>query len=236
MQITVHNRIPRPDVALGLVAASGLEVLPACGELATALDACIAARRSASSSESEERLRQGCRDMLRNGSYKPTGRGKPASEYLSRAALEGTFPRLNGPVDANNLVSLAFGVPISVWDVALAGAAEFEFRLGLPAEKYEFNAGGQVIELGDLLCGCALSQGGSRPIVTPIKDSLATKLQPQSNTVCGAIYYPLAAGSRGQLERATADFCRWLGTCGARAAASWTIAAPHESAILHAGV
>ena len=33
-----------------------------------------------------EQVRQDVRDLLRHGGYKPTGRGKPASEYLVRAA------------------------------------------------------------------------------------------------------------------------------------------------------
>ena len=31
------------------------------------------------------------RDLLRHGGYKPTGRGKPASEYLVRAAGDGAL-------------------------------------------------------------------------------------------------------------------------------------------------
>ncbi len=34
----------------------------------------------------EEETRRAVRDLLRHGGYKPTGRGKPASEYLVRAA------------------------------------------------------------------------------------------------------------------------------------------------------
>ena len=34
-----------------------------------------------------EELRAAVRDMLRQGGYKPTGRGKPASEYLVRGKV-----------------------------------------------------------------------------------------------------------------------------------------------------
>lgn len=34
----------------------------------------------------QENVRSAVRDMLRHGGYKPTGRGKPASEHLVRAA------------------------------------------------------------------------------------------------------------------------------------------------------
>lgn len=64
-----------------------------------------------------EQLRTAVRDMLRHGGYKPTGRGKPASEYLVRAAGEGKLAGINLVVDACNVVSLASGVPISVVDL-----------------------------------------------------------------------------------------------------------------------
>ena len=61
------------------------------------LDGWIAERRRRPLAPEEERLRQGCREVLRNGRYRPTGRGKPASEYLLRAALEGELPAPERP-------------------------------------------------------------------------------------------------------------------------------------------
>src|SRR5690606_33116896 len=51
-------------------------------------------------------LRTAIRDMLRHGGYRPAGRGKPASEYLLRAATEGTLGSINLAVDACNVISL----------------------------------------------------------------------------------------------------------------------------------
>ena len=59
-----------------------------------------------------EELRAAVRDMLRHGGYKPTGRGKPASEYLVRAAEDGSLRSINAAVDACNAVSLHSGFPI----------------------------------------------------------------------------------------------------------------------------
>jgi hypothetical protein len=39
-------------------------------------------------------LRKRVRKMLRHGKYHASGRGKPASEFLLRAALAGSFPLL----------------------------------------------------------------------------------------------------------------------------------------------
>jgi DNA/RNA-binding domain of Phe-tRNA-synthetase-like protein len=229
MVLTVHHRVPRTDLALGIVRVEGIAAGPAPAPLAAALDTLIATRRSGPLGAAEEVRRQGSREMLRNGRYKPTGRGKPASEYLMRAASEGEFPRVNGPVDANNLVSLAHAVPISLWDLELAGTGELEVRLGRPGERYIFNAADQVLELEDLICGAALAGERSRPIVTPIKDSLATKLRPSSRRVGGCIYYPVAAGNREHLEQITAELLAWLLLCGAGASGSTALALPGET-------
>ena len=55
----------------------------------------------------DEAVRAAVRDMLRVGGYKPTGRGKPASEYLVRAAAEGVLAPINLAVDVCNAVSSA---------------------------------------------------------------------------------------------------------------------------------
>jgi len=224
--VTLHHRVARDDLGLGVVVAEPVSSAAAPAELAAALDAAIARRRAQPLGADDEATRQQCREVLRNGRYKPTGRGKPASEYLLRAALEGGFPRVNGPVDANNLVSLA---PISLWDLDLAGTPEFEVRLGRAGESYVFNPSGQVLELADLLCGCGLfADGRSQPMVTPVKDGLATKLTPATRRVAGCIYFSLGAGGRDRLRQVTAGFARWLQVCGATRA-EWAVAGPGES-------
>src|SRR5689334_437298 len=61
--------------------------------------------------KSSDELRSAVRDLLRHGGYKPTGRGKPASEYLIRASTEGALGTINLAVDACNVVSLHSGLP-----------------------------------------------------------------------------------------------------------------------------
>ena len=45
-----------------------------------------------------EETRQAIRDLLRHGGYKPTGRGKPASEYLVKAVDAGKLGPINAAV------------------------------------------------------------------------------------------------------------------------------------------
>ena len=235
LRLRVHHRVPRDDLALGLVRVHGVSSGPAPASLSSALDERVEARRVDPPPSQAERHRQGSRAMLKNGRYRATGRGKPASEYLLREASEGSFPRLSGPVDACNLVSLSELVPISLWDLELAahlcgGSHELEVRLGRTDERYVFNAAGQSLELADLVCGCALDPGGgSRPIVTPVKDSLATKLNERSTALGGCIYYPLAQGSRELLASICEAFLRWLLLCGEGAEGAFAIALPGET-------
>jgi DNA/RNA-binding domain of Phe-tRNA-synthetase-like protein len=128
------------------------------------------------------------RDMLRFGKYKPTGRGKPASEYLEREALEGRFPVINPLVDINNVVSLEFLLPLSVFDLEKANADEFLIRRGREGEGFVFNQAGQVISLQDLIVVCRMPD--DEPIGSPVKDSHKTKTWAQTKEALYVVYAP----------------------------------------------
>ena len=140
--------------------------------------------------ESEDAFRKACRDMMRIGSYKPTGRSKPASEYLLRTASEGNFPRINSVVDINNYISLKYLVPISLWDTDKIDADSWLFRTGDEEENFVFNSTGQVIQLHDLVTGFAVKGGKETPIVTPVKDCQQTKTGMGTCNIMAAVYYP----------------------------------------------
>jgi DNA/RNA-binding domain of Phe-tRNA-synthetase-like protein len=134
------------------------------------------------------------RAMLRHGKYKPSGRGKPASEFLLHAATRGEFPLIHGPVDANNAISLASGLPGSIFDADLTGPHLF-LRHGLRGEAYVFNPSGQSIDLEDLLVVCRASAGGWEPCGNPVKDSMATKVRADTRNVIGILYAPRSLGT-----------------------------------------
>src|SRR6476469_6988014 len=101
--------------------------------------------------QSDNRVRVAVRTLLRHAGFKPTGRSKPASEYLLRAVREGLLSPINLAVDVCNVVSYHSGLPISVADL---DRAREPLRVGLapPGSSYVFNASGQSIDLGGLLC------------------------------------------------------------------------------------
>jgi DNA/RNA-binding domain of Phe-tRNA-synthetase-like protein len=157
------------------------------------------------------------RSMLRFGSYKPAGRAKPSSEYLLAAALDGSFPFVNGPVDANNAVSLEWGYPASVFDAAFTGP-ELLVRRGLAGESYVFNRSGQTIDLADLLLVCRRAPGpgqGWEPCGNPVKDAMATKVFEACRAAVAVVYAP-ASEPRANLGACAERFASLLREdCGA---------------------
>lgn len=158
-----------------------------------------------------EEARAAVRDLLRHGGYKPTGRGKPASEYLVGAVSEGKLGSINAAVDACNVVSLHAGLPISVVDLDLARGP---FRLGLAPQgaKYVFNQSGQEIDLGGLLC--VFDQDG--PCANGVKDSQRTKTRPGTTRTLSVVWGSSALGDR--TARAVAWYRELLARLGATTA------------------
>jgi DNA/RNA-binding domain of Phe-tRNA-synthetase-like protein len=193
--IGFENRAP--GTGAGLVLARGCKVGPSDPGLLAELDRAIA---KAAARTDTETITKAVRDLLRHGKYKPTGRGKPASEYLLNAAKESRFPKINNLVDINNLVSLESLLPISVIDLKRAGEGGFVLRRGKSGEAYVFNAGGQTIELEDLLL--VARAGDDAPLANPVKDSMASKLDEHASDVLAVLYAPMNTG----LEAATASF------------------------------
>jgi DNA/RNA-binding domain of Phe-tRNA-synthetase-like protein len=145
---------------------------------------------------SDDAVRAAVRDLLRHGGYKPTGRGKPASEYLVRAVGEGALSSINVAVDTCNVVSLHSGLPISVID---ADHAKPPFGIGI-AEKgvsYVFNASGQTIDVAGLLC----LRDADGPCANAVKDSQRTKTSPQTTRTISVIW-----GTKSLPDRTDATF------------------------------
>ncbi len=156
----------------------------------------------------DEGVRAAVRDMLRHGGYKPTGRGKPASEYLVRAAAEGGLAAINAAVDVCNAVSLHSGFPISVVDLARAAGP---FRVGVaPAgAAYVFNASGQTIDLAGLVC----LFDAEGPCANAVRDAQRTKTRAETAETLSVVWG--CAGFEGRLGEALAWYRALLHALGA---------------------
>lgn len=166
----------------------------------------------------DEPLRQAVRDMLRHGGYKPTGRGKPASEYLVRAAEEGSLVPINAAVDACNAVSLHSGFPISVVDLDRA-ARPFRIWPGAAGEAYVFNASGQSIDVAGLVC----LYDAAGPCANGVKDSQRTKTDGSTRRTLSVIWG--VAEFEARLDAAVSWYRELLGRLGAQTAPAAVLSA-----------
>ena len=190
------------ELILGWVLAEGVRVAPADGQLTAALDVAIAARAREGI---DGGIKAAVRDLLRGHGYKPTGRGKPASEFLARAAADGAFPRISNVVDINNLVSLESCLPISVFDLdrARGSAAGLEVRRGHPGESFVFNTSGQAIEIAGLP---GVARVGGEAIGNPVKDSMLAKVGEDTERVLAVIYGSARVVTLAAMEMLAARF------------------------------
>lgn len=119
----------------------------------------------------DEGVKSAVRALLRFGGYKPSGRGRPASESLAKAVEDGRWPTIHPLVDECNRLSLRTGIPISVVDAGLL-RAPLTLRLGQPGESYIFNPSGQELDIKGLLV-LADAEG---PTGSPVKDAQRSKV------------------------------------------------------------
>ena len=199
-----------------MVLAEGLRVAPVPEELAR-LAAELAARRAAEEFPPAP-VKEAVRGMLKRGGFKPSGRNKPASEYLAQAAREGRFPRINNIVDVNNLLSLETGLPISLLD-RRAFPGDLWLRRGRAGEAYVFNAAGQEIDLEGLVCVCGGAGPDGAPLGNPVKDSMAGKVKDDTAGVVGVIYAAADCAPGRDLPAHAERFAELLRRFGGAAAA-----------------
>ena len=229
LMISITHNGPE-SIRLGVVAAENMDARKCPIEMESRLDRVLKSRRGGLIEE-EDAWRRSVRDILRNGRYKPTGRGKPASEYLLRAASEDAFPRINAIVDICNYISLYSLMPVSIWDIDRARTHRFVVRLGREDESYAFNDAQQSIALRDLVIGCGIDGNDPLgvPLVSPIKDSVKTKTSDRSRNVAAIVYAPLTDGPMGSLEEIVTEFRVLLAMCGEDAHASEAIVLSGET-------
>lgn len=191
---------PHPLLALGAFTTEFVEPLgqaPSPGWLVEMLALELDGRLAPV--ERSEDVRSAGRRLLRQGGYKPTGRGKPSSEYLVRAAGDGDLSSINTPVDLCNVVSLRSGLPISVVDADLTAGA---LRVGLGGEQasYVFNRSGQQIGVAGLLC--LFDAAG--PCANAVKDAQRTKTHEGTTRTLSLVW-----GSSELPAGHLADTLRW---------------------------
>jgi DNA/RNA-binding domain of Phe-tRNA-synthetase-like protein len=200
--------VPYPGLAVHVVAVT----LPASlGELPTPPWLVDLLRVGAPAPiATSEAVRTAIRDVLRAHGYRPTGRGKPSSEYLVAAVGDGRLGPINAAVDAGNVVSLHAGVPISVVDRDLLRGSP-RIDVPTPGSSYVFNRGGQTIDVGGLVC--LFDDEG--PCANAVKDAQRTKTTPETRRLLAVVW-----GSEQPAAGHAAATAQWLREVFARLGAT----------------
>ena len=158
--------------------------------------------------ERSESVRTAVRDMLRPWGYKPTGRGKPASEYLVRAAAAGELRPINAVVDTCNAVSLHSALPISVVDARRA-SQPWRIAIAAAGTSYVFNPAGQEIDVAGL--PCLFDAEG--PCGNAVRDAQRMKTDAATTGTLSVVWVPASCVDLGAV--ATAWYRRLLENAGA---------------------
>ncbi len=179
------------------------------GELASATELLeLLAIDAPAPMRTDPEVRAAVRDLLRYGGFKPTGRSKPASEYLIKAATQGMLGSINVAVDVCNAVSLHSGLPISVIDLDVA-RAPLRVAIAPAGAAYVFNPSGQTMDIGGLLC----LFDAEGPCGNAVKDSQRTKTSATTRRTLTVIWGTNRLA--GRTDAAAAWYHQWLAAHGA---------------------
>lgn len=202
MPVSVSISPALTQLRIGVVEAEQVLVAPASAELRQyCRQIADQAKLEFESSQWSEQCQE-VRQLLRHGQFKPTGRSKPAQEYLMRCVInDGGLPEINAPVDLLNAVSVEFNLPISLLSIAKCSTQLFIDR-GQADDRYAFNAGGQTLDLADLITVYDISIDLHRPVGSPVKDSMAGKIETGDRHVVAIIYAPNSPSAIERCNRA----------------------------------
>lgn len=191
----IKSNFDNPYLEMGFIHADNCMIDKSDAELIAIIKKAISSALSDNYSPIYDKNKKIIRNMLRFGGFKPTGRNKPASEYIINNAINNNFPYIYNAVDINNLISLLYFLPVSTIDAGKTNK-DFSIKEGKKDEEYIFNQSGQIIDIEGLIT----VYDGTVPIANPIKDSQLTKLSEDTKEIAVFIYSSKDLYSTSQLS------------------------------------
>jgi DNA/RNA-binding domain of Phe-tRNA-synthetase-like protein len=108
---------------------------------------------------------------------------------------------------------LEANLPISLLSVAKC-SSKLGIKRATAGESFVFNSVGQTLELEDLITVYDCDKQPPRPVGTPVKDSMAGKIESTDNHLVAIIYSPKiteavlrAQSAADRLARGMKDYC-----------------------------
>lgn len=221
MNTSLLVSLPPGQLRLGLVEADGLRVGPSDPDYLREIQEEIRPLLAADWVYPDH-LQKGIRSLLKAYGFHPSGRNRPASEFLVKdLQARGCFNAINNVVDINNHLSLVSHLPISILDLDLAGPG-LCLRVGGEGEEYVFNREGQVLSVKNLLV-VARGEGDRAALGSPVKDSHATKIREETRRAFGVVYTAATITPEEELAELLKRFARLLETRASATATTWKI-------------
>ncbi|PKL51004.1 MAG: hypothetical protein CVV42_01500 [Candidatus Riflebacteria bacterium HGW-Riflebacteria-2] len=186
MKTSLIISLPPSSLRIGLIEACGVTVKPSSTEYRERINSAV---REFVEPDCiyPDHMQKGIRSLLKTFGFHPSGRSRPASEFLFKDLQNrGSFNFINNVVDINNHISLVSHLPVSTFDLDKSGY-ELCLRVGLDDESYVFNREGQTLALKKLMV--VARQGGDHAAIgSPVKDSQASKVFEETRNVAVIIY------------------------------------------------
>ncbi|MGC8993848.1 MAG: B3/B4 domain-containing protein [Pyrobaculum sp.] len=127
---------------------------------------------------------------------------RPAQEALLRRVLRGEpLPRINPAVDAGNVASIKYMVPIGLYDIAKIRGGVLRIRFSRKGEVFR-PIGGSPIELDNQI---VLASDGQILHIYPYRDSVETKIEESTRDILVVV-----AGVAGIGEERLVETARYL--------------------------
>lgn len=204
-----------PALVPGVLFASGITPgAVVAGRTGKFLD--IARSRLATTPEGEMPQIQAWRRAFARMGLKPTQYRCASESLLRRFRKEGAVPELHPLVDLCNAVSLAFAVPVAVFDVS-AIAGDLEVRYAAGEERYVTFAGEvEHPPAGEVIFADAAGQAHARRWTNRQSGLSAVRDQTAAALIVAEALH----------ESAPADIAALTSAIAAELAATWSIAAP----------
>ncbi|MCD6118486.1 hypothetical protein J7K50_01465 [bacterium] len=210
LKTAIRRHIDDERLSLGIVRAKGVTVAESTPSFRTRVDELVNSVLTQEKILPDE-VRSKVRHMMKLGGFSPSGRNRPASEFILREiAKNRSFKYINNVVDINNYMSAKVRLPMSIFDAGRINGA-LVIRIGNPGEGYVFNNEGHVIDVKKLIVCCEEQHDyTSIPFGSPVKDSMHTKVFPGCTDVLAVIYSASALYSRTELEAICEEMCGLL--------------------------
>jgi len=208
MKTNIVFSLPPNKLRIGVIEAEGISVDQSPEEYIEEINADVS-HICDSDFMYPDRLKKGVRSLLRNFGYQPSGRNRPASEFLVKDLINrGMFNKINNIVDINNHISLMTHLPISILNLDITGH-DLSLRLGMENETYIFNKTEQTLSLKNLLL-IAKNDDGITPFCSPVKDSHQSKIFEDTTNILVCIYTSSNLTSKEELENILDNFSNKL--------------------------